>query len=206
MTHSRIRTLLAAGALSALAAGAGVAGAASADKDKPRPAAEFQSQLADELGVSDAKLRAASERAAKDTVAALRRSGAVDAAKAERLTKRAQAGRALPFTRLGKASRRGGVRRAGVGALATALATERRALAAELRRGKVPAELIEAAGQDRAKVAQAVREAVRRQLDRRVQAGRLPAERADARAEKAAARLTGEAPLKRRGRAARDDG
>lgn len=187
-------TIAVVGVLATLGTGSGVAAAAERGGGAS-PSLRFQERLADERGVSGAKLAEATKDAATGTVRELRQNGRLDQRRAAALERRIEAGRAAPFARLD--GRGGRLRRVGLGAAAKAMGIEREELAAALRRGETPAEIIAARGANRGEVAEAVRRAVRNRLERRVERGRLSAERADARARKVAKRLTGERLLRR---------
>lgn len=182
MTKHRITA--AALSLSLLAGGA--AAAAAATKEDKAPAAQFQTNLAKELGVSTAKLRAATKASGLDTVRALQAAGKLDAAKAAKATKAIEAGRSASFMQLGKRAK-GGLRPAVL--LATQLGAKPKDVRAAFKAGKTPASLITAAGKDVATVKAAIKADVRAKL------GKRDAAKADARAEKVAARATSAEPV-----------
>lgn len=189
------RILAVTGAVAALGAGGGAIAVAK-NESKPAPAATFQTKLAGELGVSSGKLKAATKAASTETVDALVKSGRLDAKRAAKIRARIAKTGAAPFAQLGPARKQGRLRRVALQAAAKELGVEPKALRGELKAGKTPAEVIEAAGKDPAAVKVAVRAAVRKALDKPVAGGRLTAAQADARATKIAERLTGDKPLR----------
>ncbi len=189
--------LIAAGLTAALTVtGGGLAVAAQGGTSKPqRPAAVFQQRLADRLGISESRLRAATKQAATDTVGALRSGGRISAGRAAKLDRRITRAGTAGFATLGPVRRAAPARRAARAALAAALKLDPRQLGPELRSAGSPAKLIASRGADAATVRDAVRQAVRAALDKPVAAGRLTGEQADARATRVAARLTGDRPV-----------
>lgn len=176
------------------AGGAAIAGAAT-DKPSAGKAATgvFAERLAKQLGISEGDLSKATVAAGGETIAELRKDGRLDAAKAERLQRGLKQRGGAPFTRLGRPAKGAGIRRAALGAEAKALGMKRKDLVRALKAGTAPATIIEQRGKDRAQVARAVRAAVAAKLAK----GKVPAERAAKRADKAAARFTQTEPLKR---------
>lgn len=192
MSRTSTRTrLVAASAAVVLLGGGATAVAATQHGAKATPHARYEAALAQELGVAPAKLTAAERAASSSTVDALRSSGKLDAAKAKRLDAAIAKGR-TPFA--AAARRRGG---GGIALLARALGTQPKELRTQLRGGATPADLIAKAGKDPAQVEASIQAAVRAKLQPRVDAGRIDAAKADARAKAVATRLTADAPLRR---------
>jgi len=175
MDKHRITALVATVAV----AGGGAALATAAPTKPAAPAKQFQSRLASELGVSQAKLASATKGSGAATVEALEASGKIEPARAAKLEQAIKAGRTAPFMRLGTA---GAKRAPGVRLLASAI-------------GKT-ARVIADAGKDPAAVKRTIQAAIRARLQKRVTAGKLTAAAADARAAKRATRLTADTALK----------
>lgn len=184
-------TVLAVTAIAA--AGTTTAVAATSSSSPKTPAARYEANLAGKLGVDAAKLDAAQRSAADQTIDQLVAAGKLEAGRATKLRAAVQRGR-LPFASGTAARRRGG----GVGLLAKAVGATREEVAAALKAGATPADVISGAGKDAAAVRDAIRTSVRERLQKRVDAGKLDVAQADARAAKVATRLTADASLRAR--------
>lgn len=189
MQKHRITALVATVAV----AGGGAALATAAPTKPAAPAKQFQSRLASELGVSQAKLASATKGSGVATVEALKASGKIKPARAAKLEQAIRAGRTAPFMRLGAA---GAKRAPGVRLLASAISKTPKEVRAALKGGATPARVIADAGKDPAAVKRTIQAAIRARLQKRVTAGKLTAAAADERATKRATRLTADTALK----------
>lgn len=213
MTYSKKRSLLLA--LAALPLSAGLVFAAGTSSITPQPAQPGQTQgqgrtpytdvflqkLAAQLGLSVDRLRAAATSAANATIDQAVRAGDLPQNRAAELKARVQVaplnfglgGRPRPErgpAEPGERRPRAGLGRAVTAAVARTLGLSEQALRAQLRSGQTVTQLAQAKGVSTQTVRSAALAALKSELAREVQAGRLTQAQADQRLARAQAETT----------------